>query len=102
MKTFNKLTLAGLVSLGMVSAAFADTDDLLEMQQKAEAFELISVDEAKSVATQTKPGFVDDIDLDGTGMGYQYEVEVADKDGMEWDIYIDAKTGEVLNVKRDD
>lgn len=102
MKTFNKLTLAGLVSLGMVSAAFADTDDLLEMQQKAEAFELISVDEAKNVATQTKPGFVDDIDLDGTGMGYQYEVEVADKDGMEWDIYIDAKTGEVLNVKRDD
>ncbi len=102
MKTFNKLTLAGLVSLGMVSAAFADTDDLLQMQQKAEAFELISVDEAKNVATQTKPGFVDDIDLDGTGMGYQYEVEVADKDGMEWDIYIDAKTGEVLNVKRDD
>ena len=72
------------------------------MQQKAETFELISVDEAKNVATQTKPGFVDDIDLDGTGMGYQYEVEVADKDGMEWDIYIDAKTGEVLNVKRDD
>lgn len=102
MKTFNKLTLAGLVSLGMVSAAFADTDDLLQMQQKAEAFDLISVDEAKNVATQTKPGFVDDIDLDGTGMGYQYEVEVADKDGMEWDIYIDAKTGEVLNVKRDD
>lgn len=102
MKTFKKLTLAGLVSLGMVSAAFADTDDLLEMQQKAEAFELITVDEAKNVATQTKPGFVDDIDLDGTGMGYQYEVEVADKDGMEWDIYIDAKTGEVLNVKRDD
>ena len=102
MKTFNKLTLAGLVSLGMVSAAFADTDDLLQMQQKAEAFELISVDEAKNVATQTKPGFVDDIDLDGTGMGYQYEVEVADKDGMEWDVYIDAKTGEVLNVKRDD
>lgn len=102
MKTFNKLTLAGLVSLGLVSAAVADTDDLLEMQQKAEAFELISVDEAKNVATKTKPGFVDDIDLDGTGMGYQYEVEVADKDGMEWDIYIDAKTGEVLNVKRDD
>lgn len=102
MKTFNKLTLAGLVSLGMVSAAFADTDDLLEMQQKAEAFDLISVDEAKNIATQTKQGFVDDVDLDGTGMGYQYEVEIADKDGMEWDIYIDAKTGDVLNVKRDD
>lgn len=102
MKTFNKLTLAGLVSLGMASAAFADTDDLLEMQQKAEAFELISVDEAKNIALNTKPGFVDDVDLDGTGMGYQYEVEVADKDGMEWDVYIDAKTGDVLNVKRDD
>ena len=101
MKTFNKLTLAGLISLGMVSTAFADTDDLLEMQQKAEAFDLISVDEAKNIATKTKAGFVDDIDLEGTGMGYQYEVEVADKDGMEWDVYIDAKTGEVLNVNRD-
>lgn len=102
MKKINKLTLAGLISLGMVSVAFADTDDMLEMQQKAEAFELITVDEAKTIATDTKPGFVDDVDLEGTGMGYQYEVEVADKQGMEWDIYIDAKTGEVLNVQRDD
>lgn len=102
MKTFNKLKLAGLISLGMVSVAFADTDDMLKMQQKAEAFDLITFDEANNIAIKTKPGFVDDIDLDGTGNGYQYEVEVADKEGMEWDIYIEAKTGEVLNVKRDD
>lgn len=101
MKTLNKLTLAGLISLGMASTAFADADDLMQMQQKAEAFDLISVDEAKRIASETKPGFVDDIDLEGTGMGYKYEVEVADKQGMEWDIYIDAKTGEVLHVQRD-
>lgn len=102
MKKFNKLTLAGLLSLAMTSAAFADRDDLREMQQKAEAFDLISVDQAKDIATKTKPGYVDDVDLEGTGMGYKYEVEVADKNGIEWDIDIDAKTGEVLNVKRDD
>lgn len=102
MKTFNKLTLAGLLSLAMTSVAFADRDDLLKMQQKAEAFDLISVDQAKDIATKTKPGFVDDIDLEGTGMGYNYEIEIADKNGIEWDIDIDAKTGEVLNVKRDD
>lgn len=101
MKTFNKLTLASLISLGMISTAFADSDDMMEMQQKAETFGLISIDEAKNIATETKPGFVDDIDLEGTGAGYQYEVEVADKQGMEWDVYIDAKTGEVLNVRQD-
>lgn len=102
MKTFNKLTLASLISLGMVSVAFADSDDIQQMQQKAEAFNLISVDEAKRIAMETKPGFVDDVDLEGTGMGYKYEVEVADKQGLEWDIDIDAKSGEVLNVKQDD
>lgn len=102
MKIFKKLTLASLITLSMMSTAFADTDDLLQMQQKAEAFGLISIDEAKNIATDTKPGFVDDIDLEGTGAGYQYEVEVADKQGMEWDIYIDAKTGEVVHVKQDD
>lgn len=102
MKTFNKLTLASLISLGMVSTVFADSDDLMQMQQKAETFGLISIDEATNIATETKPGFVDDIDLEGTGAGYQYEVEVADQQGMEWDIYIDAKTGEVVHVKRDD
>ncbi|MDT8310278.1 MAG: PepSY domain-containing protein [Methylophaga sp.] len=102
MKILNKLTLASFISLGMVSAAFADSDDLLKMQKKAETFGLISIDEAKNIATETKPGFIDDIDLEGTGDGYQYEVEVADQQGMEWDVYIDAKTGEVVHVKRDD
>ncbi|HET8807750.1 MAG TPA: PepSY domain-containing protein [Methylophaga sp.] len=102
MKTFNKLALASLISLGMVSTVFADSDDMLEMQQKAETFSLISAEEAKNIAKETKPGFVDDVDLEGTGTGYQYEVEVADEQGMEWDIYIDAKTGEVVHVKQDD
>lgn len=102
MKTFNKLTLASLISLGIVSVAFAGSDDMQKMQQKAKAFDLIRVDEAKHIAMKTKPGFVDDIDLEGTGMGYKYEVEVADKQGLEWDIDIDAKSGEVLNVEQDD
>ncbi len=102
MKTFNKLTLASLISLSMVSIAVADSDDMMKMQQKAEAFNLISAEEAKNIATETKPGFVDDVDLEGTGTGYQYEVEVADEQGMEWDVYIDAKTGELVHVKQDD
>ena len=102
MKKINTLTLAGLLSLATTSAVFADMNDLHEMQQKADAFDLISVEQARDIATKTKPGYVDDVDLEGTGMGYKYEVEVADKSGVEWDIDIDAKTGEVLNVKRDD
>ncbi|AFJ03204.1 Peptidase propeptide domain-containing protein [Methylophaga frappieri] len=100
MKTVNKITLAGLISLGLFSVAHAD-DDHREMQQKIDQFDLISTEEAVKIAQDNKAGVVDDIDLEGNGQGYQYEIEIADSQGAEWDIYIDAKSGEIIKVKQD-
>ena len=89
--------------LGTVMSFSAVADDLHEMQYQSEQLGLISVEEAKSIALEAKPGIVDDIDLENRSFagGWDYEVEVIGKDGKEWDIYINAETGEVRKVSRD-
>ncbi|MCB2428235.1 PepSY domain-containing protein [Methylophaga pinxianii] len=96
-----KLLIFTLVGSVLSFAAFAD--DINEMNAKSEQLELISVEEAKSLALEAKPGIIDDIDLDNRSFvgGWDYEIEVLGKDGKEWDIYINAETGEVRKVSRD-
>ncbi|HBX58749.1 MAG TPA: peptidase M4 [Methylophaga sp.] len=78
-------------------------DDLHEIKTKSEQLGLISIEEAKSIALEGKPGIIDDIDLENRAFfgGWDYEMEVLGKDGKEWDIYINAETGEVRKVSRD-
>ncbi|HCC81349.1 MULTISPECIES: PepSY domain-containing protein [unclassified Methylophaga] len=78
-------------------------DDLHEIKTKSEQLGLISIEEAKSIALEAKPGIIDDIDLENRAFfgGWDYEMEVLGKDGKEWDIYINAETGEVRKVSRD-
>lgn len=98
MKKFILITLAGSALNFPVLA-----DDINEMNAKSEQLGLISVDEAKSIALEAKPGIIDDIDLDNRSFvgGWDYEIEVLGKDGKEWDVYINAETGEVRKVSRD-
>lgn len=78
-------------------------DDLYEIETKSEQLGLISIEEAKSIALEAKPGIIDDIDLENRSFfgGWDYEMEVLGKDGKEWDVYINAETGEVRKVSRD-
>src|SRR5690554_2573269 len=105
MKNLNKITLAALLTSAMAfsTGAVMAGDDVLSMEKKIEAFGLISIDEAKRIALEAKPGIVDDIELDSidNGGGWEYEVEVVQQDGTEWDIDINAKTGEIRKVDRD-
>jgi uncharacterized membrane protein YkoI len=96
-----KLLMFTLVSSVISFSAFAD--DIVEMQTKSEQLGLISVDEATSIALEAKPGIIDDIDLENRSFfgGWDYEIEVLGKDGKEWDVYVNAETGEVRKVSRD-
>ncbi|AFI83262.1 peptidase M4 [Methylophaga nitratireducenticrescens] len=101
----NKITLAALFASALTvstSVVMAD-DDMHSMQEKVDTFGLISVEDAKNIALKAKSGVVDDIELDGidNGGGWEYEVEVVQEDGTEWDIDIHAKTGEIRKVERD-
>jgi uncharacterized membrane protein YkoI len=46
-------------------------------------------------------GRVTDFELDRDFGRDIYEIELVDKDGREWDIEVDAHTGEVLNRRED-
>jgi uncharacterized membrane protein YkoI len=79
-----------------------DDHDNATMEQRASAHGLISPEQAVEKALAAKAGKVTDVDLDHEWFGYVYEIELVDEAGVEWDIDIDAKSGEVRKVKRDD
>lgn len=105
MKTkFNLIVaLVSVAALSGAGIAHADDDDLQEMAVLSKEFGLISVDEARKKALEAKPGVVEEIDLDSRkfGKGFDYEVEIIDADGAEWEVYIDAKTGEVRKTTKE-
>jgi uncharacterized membrane protein YkoI len=80
-----------------------DDDDVQKMSEKAKAFGLISHEEAQSKALAAKPGVVKEIELERRKFksGWDYEVEIVDSNGAEWEVYIDAKTGKVNSINRD-
>ncbi|MDZ4142644.1 MAG: PepSY domain-containing protein [Methylotenera sp.] len=99
-----KISAATILMLGVLSTnAVADDDDLQEMEAISKQFGLISLDEAKAKALAAKPGVVKDADLENRkfSKGWDYEFEIVDADGKEWDVLIDAKTGKVGSIKRD-
>ena len=103
MKTSRILALAlACGAAALVPVAFAqDADDMAEMQAKAKAANLIAPEQAVAKALAAKPGTVVDADIDRKFKKYYYEIEIVDAEGVEWEIDIDAKSGEVRRVKKD-
>jgi len=91
--------------LGVMASqpALADDDDVQKMTEKAKAFGLISHEEAQSKALAAKPGVVKEVELERRKFksGWDYEVEIVDSNGAEWEVTIDAKTGKVNSINRD-
>lgn len=93
---------AGVLSLTLLSGA-AIADDAWEIQHKAEQLGLISLEEAQKVALEAKPGLIDDIDLENREFlgGWDYEFEILGRDGKEWEVKVNAETGEIRDISRD-
>jgi uncharacterized membrane protein YkoI len=96
------VTAATLLACALPGLADDDDHDKATMEQRASAHGLISRDQAVEKALAAKNGKVTDVDLDHEWSGYVYEIELVDEAGVEWDIDIDAKSGEVRKIKRDD
>lgn len=93
------LAAAVLALAGPVGAQ--DAEDMAEMQAKARARGLIPPEQAIEKALAAKPGTVTDADLDRSFRSFYYEVEIIDAQGDEWEVKIDARTGEVKRVSKD-
>ena len=98
-----KILVSAAIMAMSTLAAVAFADDIWEMQRKAEQLGLISVEQAKEIALEAKPGVIDDIDLENRAFwgGWDYEFEILGRDGKEWDVYINAEHGEVRKISRD-
>ncbi|MDP3743067.1 MAG: PepSY domain-containing protein [Methylotenera sp.] len=98
-----KTSAATILMLGILSTNAVADDDLQEMEAVSKQFGLISLDEAKTKALATKLSVVKDADLENRkfSKGWDYEFEIVDADGTEWDVNVNAKTGKVGSIKRD-
>jgi uncharacterized membrane protein YkoI len=103
MKNLTYTLLVSSLILFMSGNAIADSDDPVKMRAIAEAAGLISLEQAKEKALAAKPGTIIEVELDDRSwpQGWDYEFEIIDANGKEWDVDIDAKTGEVRKVKAD-
>jgi uncharacterized membrane protein YkoI len=102
-KAIQYVSILSVLSLGMVSTSVFADDDLQEMETISKGLGLITLEEAKAKAIEAKTGVVKDADLENRKFekGWDYEFEIVDADGKEWDVYIDAKSGKVSGVNRD-
>ena len=88
--------LAGVVVLGGVAMTVgAEKSDI----GAVEGF--LTIEEAKAKAVEAVGGQVTEIEFEREKSGEKYEIDVK-SDGVEYDLDIDAKTGEVLRTKKDD
>lgn len=104
-KSTNVMMISLLCGLMVTQPVWADDDgdDIQKMTETAKAFGFISWEEAQSKALAAKPGVVKEVELERRKLksGWDYEVEIVDASGAEWEVYIDAKTGKVNSVNRD-
>ena len=93
------------LAISTAAFAFAATasadDDMAEMRAMSKAANLITPEKAIEKALSVKPGTVVDADIDRKFKGYYYEIEIVDAQAVEWEVDIDAKSGEVRGVKRE-
>ncbi|MCM3741241.1 PepSY domain-containing protein [Oceanobacillus luteolus] len=115
-----KILVTGIVTAGILlggaSIIGASTNDSNEanMEDKAvqaesvaktanvsEEKNLLSSDKIKEIALSEQDGHIDDIELESEDGFVYYEVDIENGEA-EYDIYIEAYTGEVLKVEADD
>lgn len=103
MKNFTRTLIISSFALLTSVSALAE-DDAVKIRSIAEAAGLISLEQAQEKALASKPGTVIEAELDDRtwpNKGWDYEFEIIDADGKEWDVDVDGKTGEVSKVKAD-
>ena len=94
-----------MLSLGLVVSAGAFAADVpyaeqLSLQEKGviKTFEGV-----KAGVLELHPNAViHEVELDKTFLRYEYEIDLVDAQNVEWDVDVDAETGEILKNRIDD
>ena len=102
MKTLTALFTAAALTLtaGLAQAKDVPVD---QIPQLAKDGKIKPLEELNQIVMKLHPGAtITDSDLDNHTTLYEYEVELRDAKNVEWDVDLNAATGEVLKNKQDD
>ncbi|MEJ5061343.1 MULTISPECIES: PepSY domain-containing protein [unclassified Pseudomonas] len=101
MKTLTALFAAAALTL---TAGLAQADvPVDQIPQLVKDGKIKPLEELNQIVLKLHPGAtITDSDLDNHFNGYEYEVELRDAQNVEWDVDLNAATGEVLKNKKDD
>jgi uncharacterized membrane protein YkoI len=99
MKRIAAMILASSVFAGNAMADVrVDEAAKLQSDGKIKPFESLN-----EIALEAHPGAtITDTELEDHYGKYIYQVELRDTDGQEWDVDMDATTGDILGTKQDD
>ena len=102
MKTTSKyLLLAGLVTFTLgAQARDLGPDEALKLRDSGSIQSFEKLNEA--ALAQHPGGVIRETELENELGRYIYQLEVVDAKGVEWDVKLDAATGEVLKNHQDD
>lgn len=101
MKTLTALFTAATLAFG-ANVALAKDVPLDQAVQLVNDKTIKPLDTLKAAALAKHPGAtVTDTELEDSYGRYIYKVELRDAQNVEWDVDLDAKTGEVLKDERD-
>ena len=101
MKTLTALFTAAALTL---TAGLAQADvPVDQIPQLVKDGKIKPLEELNQIVMKLQPGAtITDSELDNHFNGYEYEVELLDANKVEWDVDLNAATGEVLKNKKDD
>ena len=94
--------LLGVLLLAAAGVAAAADDDHITARKLRESGQIMPLEKIVERARSEKPGEVLETELDRDNGRYVYEVEIVDEAGQVWEIELDAATGALIKMERDD
>ncbi|VAX09645.1 hypothetical protein MNBD_GAMMA25-2394 [hydrothermal vent metagenome] len=95
-----KIILTALLYLLSTGLLLADNDHDLARELK-QAGDILPLEKILKKVEKLHPGHVLEVELEKEDQRYTYEIETVDKNGSVWEMQFDAKTGELLNSKKE-
>ena len=77
-------------------------DDYIEAKRLRDVGEILSLEDILKNVRRTYPGRILELELENERGRVIYELEILGADSIVREIYIDAKSGELLSVEEDD
>lgn len=83
----------------VVPVAAVDIDEVMRLKESGA---IMSLEDLLEQVRHEYPGRIIEIELEKENGKYVYEIDLVDENGIVWELELDAETGDLLKLKRDD